>query len=52
MMFLLDNTMRSRDTKGRFVKTSNSNKTKQQPESGGKYKDNKGRWHKSNGKYA
>ena len=43
--------MRSRDTKGRFVKASNSNKTKKQSE-GGQYKDNKGRWHKSNGKYA
>ena len=42
--------MKTRDTKGRFVKTSGSDKPKKQSE-GGKYKDSKGRWHKSNGKY-
>ena len=39
--------MRSRDSKGRFIQKSDSEKS----ETKGKYKDNKGRWHGSNGKY-
>jgi len=39
--------MKSRDSKGRFIKKSDSEKS----ETKGKYKDNKGRWHGSNGKY-
>ena len=43
--------MKARDTKGRFVKTS-GNSGKSKTEGGGKYKDSKGRWHKTNEKYA
>ena len=39
--------MRSRDSKGRFIKKSDSEKS----DTNVKYKDNKGRWHGSNGKY-
>ena len=51
--------MRSRDSKGRFVKKgtasptvpmARSEKAEKKPMKG-KYKDNKGRWHGSNGKY-
>lgn len=42
--------MRSRDSKGRFTKKSNVEKSETKPIKG-KYKDNKGRWHGSNGKY-
>ena len=41
--------MRSRDSKGRFIKKSDSEKSETKTK--GKYKDNKGRWHGSNGKY-
>ena len=42
--------MRSRDSKGRFIKKVNSEKSEKKNIKG-KYKDNKGRWHGSNGKY-
>jgi len=41
--------MRSRDSKGRFLRKVNSEKSEKK--SNGKYKDSKGRWHGSNGKY-
>ena len=41
--------MRNRDSKGRFIKKSDSEKSDTKTK--GKYKDNKGRWHGSNGKY-
>ncbi len=41
--------MRSRDSKGRFIKKSDT--AAQRVETKGKYKDNKGRWHGTNGKY-
>lgn len=41
--------MKSRDSKGRFIKKSDSEKSDTKTK--GKYKDNKGRWHGSNGKY-
>ena len=44
--------MRTRDTKGRFTKSNSSSDKQKKQTDGGKYKDNKGRWHKSNGKYA
>ena len=44
--------MRTRDTKGRFTKSNNNSDKQKKQTDGGKYKDNKGRWHKSNGKYA
>ena len=40
--------MRSRDSKGRFVKKSSERAEKSKI---GKYKDSKGRWHGPNGKY-
>ena len=42
--------MRSRDSKGRFIKKVNSEKAEKKSTKG-KYQDNKGRWHGSNGKY-
>ena len=51
--------MRSRDSKGRFIKegtalptvpTARSEKSEKKSMKG-KYQDNKGRWHGSNGKY-
>ena len=42
--------MRARDSKGRFTKKANSENSEKKPMKG-KYKDNKGRWHGSNGKY-
>ena len=42
--------MRTRDSKGRFVKVSSSVNPKKQSK-GEKFQDSKGRWHKSNGKY-
>ena len=46
----LNNRMRTRDSKGRFVKVSSSVNPKKQSK-GEKFQDSKGRWHKSNGKY-
>ena len=52
--------MRSRENKGRFIRKSDSEKSRaviltppaaQRVETKSKYKDNKGRWHGSNGKY-
>ena len=42
--------MRSRDSKGRFIKKVKSEKSEKKSIKG-KYQDNKGRWHGSNGKY-
>ena len=42
--------MRSRDSKGRFIKKANVEKSEKKSTKG-KYQDNKGRWHGSNGKY-
>ncbi len=39
--------MRARDSKGRFIKRNSEKSEKKQT----KYKDNKGRWHGTNGKY-
>ena len=41
--------MRSRDSKGRFIKKGSEKSEKKSIK--GKYQDNKGRWHASNGKY-
>jgi hypothetical protein len=41
--------MRSRDSKGRFIKKGSEKAEKKSIK--GKYQDNKGRWHGSNGKY-
>ena len=46
--------MKNRDSKGRFIKKSDSEKSdreKSDTKPKGKYKDNKGRWHGTNGKY-
>jgi len=40
--------MRARDSKGRFIKQNSEKSEKKQT---GKYKNNKGRWHGTNGKY-
>ena len=41
--------MRSRDSKERFLKKGSEKSEKKSIK--GKYQDNKGRWHGSNGKY-
>ena len=41
--------MKNRDSKGRFIKKSDSEKSDTKPK--GKYKDSQGRWHGTNGKY-
>ena len=41
--------MRSMDSKGIFIKKSDSEKSETKTK--GKYKDSKGRWHGTNGKY-
>ena len=41
--------MRSRDNKGRFIKKGSEKAEKKSTK--GKFQDNKGRWHGSNGKY-
>jgi len=51
--------MRSRDSKGRFIRKVNSEKSEKKSNGTAsptvsltrKYKDSKGRWHGSNGKY-